>query len=133
MVIETPTNPVLRVHDIARWAAAAHGVGARLLVDGTFATPINQRPLALGADLVVHSGTKYLGGHADVTAGAVVGPRALLDGIDPHQELGSTLDPFSAFLDVVSQDPVISQVKLIAEPWDVGRMDSYDIGRFPPL
>ena len=98
VVLETPTNPVLRVHDIARWAAAAHAVGAVLLVDGTFATPINQRPLALGADLVVHSATKYLGGHSDVTAGAVVGPRALLDRIDPHQELGGSLDPFSGFL-----------------------------------
>ena len=98
VVIETPTNPVLRVHDIARWAAAAHRVGAHLLVDGTFATPINQRPLELGADLVVHSATKYLGGHSDVTAGAVVGARALLERVDPHQELGGSLDPFSAFL-----------------------------------
>lgn len=98
VLLETPTNPTLRVHDIARWAEAAHRVGATCVVDGTFATPINQHPLALGADVVVHSATKYLGGHADVTAGAVVGSRAILDRLDPHQVLGGSLDPFPAFL-----------------------------------
>lgn len=98
VLLETPTNPLLRVHDIAAWAAAADRAGAVLAVDGTFATPINQQPLALGADLVLHSATKYLGGHADLLAGAVVGPRRLVDRIDPARALGATVDPFAAFL-----------------------------------
>lgn len=97
-VIESPTNPLLRVHDIARWAAAADRVGALLLVDGTFASPINQRPLDLGADLVVHSATKYLGGHADLMGGVVVGAAPLLGRIDPLRTLGATPDPFAAYL-----------------------------------
>ncbi|EQD76838.1 Cys/Met metabolism, pyridoxal phosphate-dependent enzyme, partial [mine drainage metagenome] len=93
-----PPNPLLRVHDIARWAEAAHRAGALLLVDNTFATPINQRPIPLGADLVVHSVTKYLGGHSDLIGGALVGSKALVDPIDPSANVGSTLDPFAAFL-----------------------------------
>ena len=69
---ETPSNPLLSVVDIAAYAGIAHGVGARLVVDNTFATPYLQNPLALGADIVVHSTTKYLGGHSDVVGGAVV-------------------------------------------------------------
>ena len=98
VVLESPTNPTLRVHDIRRWADAAHRVGAVLLVDNTFATPINQNPLALGADLVVHSATKYLGGHSDLLAGVVVGPAALVGRIDAKGYLGSAVDPFAAFL-----------------------------------
>ena len=98
VVIESPTNPTLRVHDIRRWADAAHRVGAVLLVDNTFATPINQNPLALGADLVVHSATKYLGGHSDLLAGVVVGSETLVGRIDAKGYLGSTVDPFAAFL-----------------------------------
>ena len=99
VLLESPTNPTLRVHDLARWAGAAHGAGALLVVDSTFATPVNQRPLALGADLVLHSGTKYLGGHADLLAGLAVGPSALLGRIDTvHAVVGSVLDPFAAFL-----------------------------------
>ena len=98
VVLESPTNPTLRVHDIRRWADAAHGVGAPLLVDNTFATPINQNPLALGADLVVHSATKYLGGHADLLAGVVVGSEDLVGRIDAKGYLGSAVDPFAAFL-----------------------------------
>ncbi len=97
-VVESPTNPVLTVHDIARWSEAADAVGCILAVDNTFATPINQTPLALGADLVYHSATKYLGGHSDLTAGAVVGPEDLLSRIDPRGDLGSVLDPFAAYL-----------------------------------
>jgi cystathionine beta-lyase/cystathionine gamma-synthase len=97
--LETPTNPTLRVHDLSRWAAAADKVGAVAVVDNTFATPINQRPLSLGADLVVHSATKYLGGHSDLLAGAVAGPATLLERIrSTHIVLGSVLDPFAAFL-----------------------------------
>src|SRR5436190_21791905 len=70
--VETPSNPLLNVVDIARAAEAAHAVGALLVVDNTFATPYLQRPLELGADAVVHSTTKYLGGHSDVIGGAVV-------------------------------------------------------------
>jgi cystathionine gamma-synthase len=70
--IETPSNPLLRVVDIARLAELAHGVGARCVVDNTWATPVLQRPLELGADLVIHSTTKYLGGHSDLIGGALV-------------------------------------------------------------
>jgi len=70
--VETPTNPLLTVVDVAAVAEVARSGGARVVVDSTFATPYLQRPLALGADVVVHSGTKYLGGHSDVVGGVVV-------------------------------------------------------------
>jgi cystathionine beta-lyase/cystathionine gamma-synthase len=70
--VESPTNPFLRVIDLAAAAQIAHGVGARCVVDNTFATPYLQRPLELGADVVVHSVTKYLGGHSDLIGGAIV-------------------------------------------------------------
>jgi cystathionine beta-lyase/cystathionine gamma-synthase len=98
VLLETPTNPLLRVQDIARWAAACDRAGAMLVVDNTFATPINQNPLALGADLVVESATKYLGGHSDLVAGALVGPRGLVDRVDAKFYFGATLDPFAAYL-----------------------------------
>ncbi len=68
---ESPSNPLLRVVDLARLARLAHAAGARLLVDGTFATPVLQRPIVLGADIVLHSATKYMGGHSDVMGGAL--------------------------------------------------------------
>ncbi|MBO9717985.1 MAG: aminotransferase class V-fold PLP-dependent enzyme [Pseudoxanthomonas sp.] len=68
---ETPSNPLLKVSDIAALAQIAHAAGARLLVDGTFAPPVLQQPLALGADIVLHSATKYLGGHGDVMGGVL--------------------------------------------------------------
>jgi cystathionine gamma-lyase len=71
--LETPTNPLLRLVDIERVATLAHAHGARVVVDNTFATPYAQQPLSLGADLVVHSTTKYLGGHSDVIGGAILG------------------------------------------------------------
>jgi cystathionine beta-lyase/cystathionine gamma-synthase len=98
VILETPTNPLLRVHDIERWAGECDRVRALLVVDNTFATPINQRPLSRGADLVVESATKYLGGHADLLAGVVVGPRALVARVDALGYFGATLDPFAAFL-----------------------------------
>ncbi|MCI4361256.1 MAG: aminotransferase class I/II-fold pyridoxal phosphate-dependent enzyme [Thermoplasmata archaeon] len=99
VVLESPTNPLLRVYDLARWGEVADRVGALTVVDNTFATPVNQRPLALGIDLVVHSGTKYLGGHSDLMAGAVAGPERLLARIDAtHRVIGAVLDPFAAFL-----------------------------------
>ncbi len=98
VILESPTNPLLHVHDIARWAAASDRVGAILLVDNTFATPINQNPLALGADLVVESATKSLGGHSDLVAGVLVGPRRLVGRVDAKFYFGATLDPFAAYL-----------------------------------
>jgi cystathionine gamma-synthase len=70
--LETPSNPLLRITDIAAASAAAHAVGALVVADNTFATPVVQRPLSFGADIVVHSATKYLNGHSDVVAGAIV-------------------------------------------------------------
>jgi cystathionine beta-lyase/cystathionine gamma-synthase len=96
---ETPINPVLTCCDIARAARAGHAAGARVVVDNTFASPVLQQPLALGADLVVHSATKFLGGHSDVTAGLVVGNRELLAPIREAMILGGgCLDPHAAFL-----------------------------------
>jgi len=97
--LETPTNPTLKVLDIERLAKAGHAAGAVVIVDNTFATPIDQRPLELGADLVVHSATKYLGGHADVLGGAVCGSGELVDRIRHYREItGGSLDPMAAFL-----------------------------------
>jgi cystathionine gamma-synthase len=97
--IETPTNPTLKVIDIARIVRATHRVGAIAVVDNTFATPINQNPLALGADLVVHSATKFLGGHADALGGVVCGSGALIKRIYHYREItGAALDPMAAYL-----------------------------------
>ena len=75
MWVETPTNPLLGIADIAALAEVAHEAGAILVVDNTFASPYLQQPLALGADVVMHSTTKYFGGHTDVVGGAVVAAR----------------------------------------------------------
>jgi cystathionine gamma-synthase len=97
--LETPTNPTLKVMDIARLAAAGHAVGAMVVTDNTFATPINQKPLALGADLVLHSATKYLGGHADVLGGALCGGPELVKNVYHYREItGAALDPMAAYL-----------------------------------
>jgi len=97
--LETPTNPTLAIVDIERLAAAGHRAGALVVVDNTFATPINQNPLALGADLVLHSATKFLGGHADALGGAVCGETSLVERIFHYREItGATLDPMAAFL-----------------------------------
>ncbi len=71
--LETPTNPAMRIADIAGMKEIAEAAGALLVVDNTFATPYLQQPMAHGADLVVHSSTKYIGGHSDVVGGIVVG------------------------------------------------------------
>jgi cystathionine gamma-synthase len=85
--------------DIARLAAAAHAADALVIVDNTFATPINQNPLALGADLVVHSATKFLGGHADALGGVACGRKELIDRVYHFREInGATLEPMSAYL-----------------------------------
>jgi cystathionine gamma-synthase len=98
--IETPSNPLLRITDIERFAALGHAAGAKVAVDNTFLSPAWQQPLALGADLVVHSTTKYLNGHSDVVGGAVIAREQAL-----HQELawwanclGLTGSPFDSFL-----------------------------------
>ena len=97
--LESPTNPTLKVMDISRLAAAGHDAGGIVVADNTFATPINQNPLALGADLVIHSATKFLGGHGDALGGAVCGDRRLVDQIFHYREItGATLDPMAAYL-----------------------------------
>lgn len=97
--LESPTNPTTKVMDIARLAQAAHAVGATVIVDNTFATPINQNPLSLGADLVLHSATKFLGGHADALGGVIVGRKNLVDKIYHYREInGATLHPMAAYL-----------------------------------
>jgi cystathionine gamma-lyase len=97
--IETPTNPLLQIVDIKAIAEIAHAAGALLAVDNTFASPYLQQPLKLGADLVVHSTTKYLGGHSDVIGGAIIGGRELLQPIAFYQNAaGGVPGPFDAFL-----------------------------------
>lgn len=97
--LETPTNPTLKVVDLQRLSAAAHEAGATVVVDNTFATPINQNPLALGADLVLHSATKFLGGHADALGGAVCGRADLVRRVYHFREItGAALDPMAAYL-----------------------------------
>lgn len=99
LYLESPTNPTLKVIDLERLARAGHDQGAVVVVDNTFATPINQNPLALGADLVVHSATKYLGGHADALGGVVVGSKDLVEKIYHYREInGATLHPMAAYL-----------------------------------
>jgi cystathionine gamma-synthase len=98
--LETPTNPLLNLVDIEAVARAAHGVGARVVVDNTFATPYLQRPLALGADIVVHSTTKYLGGHSDVVGGfAATNDESTAERLRFLQNsLGAVPGPFDAWL-----------------------------------
>ncbi|GAA1663740.1 cystathionine gamma-synthase [Glycomyces endophyticus] len=98
--IETPTNPLLNIADIEQIADLAHRHGALVVVDNTFASPYLQQPLALGADLVVHSTTKYIGGHSDVVGGAVVvRDAAIADSIAfHHNAMGAVAGPFDAFL-----------------------------------
>ena len=97
--LETPTNPTLEVLDIRRIAELCHRNGALLAVDNTFASPMNQQPLALGADFVVHSATKYLGGHSDLTAGVLAGSKDLVMPVwNWRKNLGSMIAPETAAL-----------------------------------
>ncbi|HUK79904.1 MAG TPA: aminotransferase class I/II-fold pyridoxal phosphate-dependent enzyme [Nitrososphaerales archaeon] len=97
--IETPTNPTLKLVDIGKAAKLAHARGAVLMVDNTFASPINQNPLELGADVVLHSATKYLNGHADLIAGAAVANKEKAHKIKMmRRDFGGTLDPLPAWL-----------------------------------
>ena len=98
--VETPTNPLLGIADIEALAGVAHDAGALLVVDNTFASPYLQQPIALGADVVVHSTTKYLGGHSDVVGGAlVVADDELGEQLAYHQNaMGAVAGPFDSWL-----------------------------------
>ncbi|MEX2382185.1 MAG: PLP-dependent aspartate aminotransferase family protein [Opitutales bacterium] len=96
---ETPTNPNMEVLDIAAIAKVGRGFGALIVVDNTFASPVNQNPLELGADLVIHSTTKYLGGHSDLTGGVVIGAAEKVQLVWPwRKNLGQMMSPEVAFL-----------------------------------
>jgi cystathionine beta-lyase/cystathionine gamma-synthase len=95
---ESPINPTLRCVDIAAIAAACRARGVISVIDNTFASPINQQPLSLGVDIVMHSATKYLNGHSDVTAGVLAGPTAHMDALLKTRKLfGTVLDPYAAY------------------------------------
>jgi cystathionine gamma-synthase len=99
LYLETPTNPTLKLQDIERLAKAGKKAGAIVVVDNTFATPINQNPLTLGADIVLHSASKFLGGHADALGGVICGSKELVEKVYHYREItGATLDPFAAYL-----------------------------------
>ena len=94
LYLETPTNPLLRVVDVASLAEAAHAKGALVMLDSTFATPVNQHPVDWGVDVVIHSATKYLGGHHDITAGFACCHAACFEKIwDYRKILGGVMDP----------------------------------------
>jgi len=98
LYLETPTNPTVKIVDIQRLAKAAKAVGALVVVDNTFATPINCNPLALGADIVIHSASKYLGGHADALGGVACGSAALIKKLYHYREInGASLAPMDAY------------------------------------
>jgi cystathionine beta-lyase/cystathionine gamma-synthase len=99
LYLESPTNPTLRVIDVKKVAAIAKQHNLISMIDSTFATPINQRPAEFGIDLVMHSGTKYFGGHSDLICGIVAGRRDLIDKIhETRTTLGGTMDPHAAWL-----------------------------------
>lgn len=99
LLSESPTNPYNRILDLARFGDIGRRHRVRTMVDATFATPYNVRPLEYGVDVVIHSATKYLGGHNDLLAGAALGARALVDGLRHLQGvIGGVVDPFAAFL-----------------------------------
>ncbi|QDE88973.1 cystathionine gamma-synthase [Myxococcus xanthus] len=109
---ETPTNPNMEVFDVRAIAEIAHRRGVLVVVDNTFATPVNQSPLALGADLVIHSTTKYLGGHSDLTGGVVIGSSKLLQPIWTwRKNLGQMMAPEVAHLLARSLRTLVIRVK----------------------
>ena len=96
---ESPTNPYLRVIDVPAFTKAAHARGVKVIIDSTFATPVNHRPLADGADLVLHSATKYLGGHNDLLAGTLTGPKEMVEPVRKALGvLGGIIDSHAAWL-----------------------------------
>ena len=99
LYLETPTNPLLRIVDIKPVAEAAHKQGGVVMLDATFASPINMKPLDLGVDVAIHSATKYLGGHHDITAGFLCCNRPFYDDFWTYRKiLGGVMDPMTAFL-----------------------------------
>jgi len=99
IMLESPSNPMMRLTDLRTVATLAKSKGIATLVDNTIASPINQHPINLGIDLVMHSATKYLSGHSDVSAGVIAGSTALISAIwEKAYILGATLDPFAAWL-----------------------------------
>jgi cystathionine gamma-synthase len=99
LLSESPTNPYNRILDLERFGDIGRRHRVKTMIDATFATPYNVRPIEYGVDLVVHSATKYLGGHNDLLAGAILGSRSLIDGVRSLQHItGAVLDPFAAFL-----------------------------------
>ena len=100
LFVETPANPNLNIVDLAMAADAARRHGIRLFVDNTFATPYYQRPLTLGADVVIHSATKYIGGHGDTVAGVIVGAKEFVEKcrFEILRDLGGVISPFNAWL-----------------------------------
>ncbi|NIB38433.1 cystathionine gamma-synthase family protein [Pseudomaricurvus alkylphenolicus] len=98
LYLETPTNPTVKIVDIERLSKAAKAVGAMVVVDNTFATPINTNPLSLGADIVIHSASKFLGGHADALGGVACGSEELVKKLYHYREInGATLAPMDAY------------------------------------
>ena len=98
LYLETPTNPTIKITDTKRLSMAAKKVGALVVVDNTFATPINQIPLELGADIVLHSASKYLGGHADALGGVICGNKDLVKKVHHYREInGASLAPMDAY------------------------------------
>ena len=98
LYLETPTNPTIKITDIERLSMAAKKVDALVVVDNTFATPINQSPLELGADIVLHSASKYLGGHADALGGVICGNKDLVKKVHHYREInGASLAPMDAY------------------------------------
>ena len=123
--IETPANPVLQITDIAEVAKSAREKNIISIADNTFATPFNQNPLALGVDLVVHSATKYLGGHSDLSAGAIIGSRELVDKIR-HSSMklfGGCLSPNTAWL-------VLRGIKTLAVRMEKHNSNAETIAKF---
>jgi len=99
LYLESPTNPTLKLADIKGAVEIARRNGLLTLIDNTFATPVNQRPIELGVQVVLHSGTKYLGGHNDLVAGAVVSTKSIVQKIwETYKILGGAADPFASFL-----------------------------------
>ena len=123
--IESPTNPLLQIVDVAAVADEAHRAGSLLVVDNTFASPFLQRPLSLGADLVLHSTTKYLGGHSDVVGGAIVsGTKELHDRLYAYQNAaGPVAGPFDAWL-------VLRGIKTLAVRMRAHEENAFAVARY---
>ncbi len=124
--LETPSNPSLKISDISALASLSHAHGVLCIVDNTWATPVWQRPLALGADLVVHSSTKYFGGHSDVTSGAIVAAHSspFLDRLRAIQNLGGAVpSPFDCWL-LLRSTPSLA-VRVRAQTKSAGQIAHY--------